>query len=148
MIIFWIVVLVAAMLIEAASFALISVWFAFGAAAALIATALGAGIMAQAVIFVAVSAILLVFTRPIVKKLFPNKFTPTNSELYVGKSAVVIEEIDSSHGKGRVKLGGVDWIAVCDSGKVIPKDTVVTVLEVRGAKLAVDDETAPAADEK
>ncbi|MCD7730338.1 MAG: NfeD family protein [Oscillospiraceae bacterium] len=137
MIIFWIVVLAAALLIEIASAALISIWFVAGAAAALIAAAAGAPTIVQVLLFVLFSAILLIFTRPLLKKLFPNKFTPTNSELSVGKSAVVIEEIDNEHGRGRVRLNGVDWIAVSDSEEVIPVDSVVTVLEVKGAKLLV-----------
>ncbi len=137
MIIIWSVVLIAAVLIEAAVSGLISVWFAGGALIALLASALGAPLWLQSVLFIAVSAVLLFFTRPVVKRLMPNKFVPTNAELSVGKSAVVIEDIDTEHGKGRVRLGGVDWIAVSDGGILIPKDTVVTVTEVRGAKLAV-----------
>lgn len=137
MIIFWIVILAAAVLLEAVTFALISVWFAFGALAGLLAAALGAPMWLQFTLFIIVSAILLILTRPLLKKLFPGRFTPTNSELSVGKTAVVIEDIDTAQGKGRVRLNGVDWIAVSDSGDNIPKDTVVTVTEVRGAKLAV-----------
>lgn len=137
MIIFWVIILAAAVLLEAATFALISIWFAFGAVVSLIAAALGAPIWLQFTLFIIVSAILLVLTRPLLKKLFPRKFTPTNAELSVGKTAVVIEEIDTAQGKGRVRLNGVDWIAVSDDGDVIPTDTVVTVTEVRGAKLAV-----------
>lgn len=137
MIIVWIAVIAAAMLVEAATFALVSIWFMFGGIAALIAAAAGASVVVQLIFFCVVSAILLIFTRPAIKKLFPNKFTPTNSERIIGKTATVIEEIDTAHGKGRVKLDGVDWIAVCDNGDIIPADTVVTVEEIRGAKLAV-----------
>lgn len=140
MIILWIVILVAALLLEAATFALVSVWFVFGSIAALIAASLEAPIWLQFVLFILVTAVLLIFTRPLIKKLFPNKFTPTNSELSVGKSAVVIEEINTEQGKGRVRLNGVDWIAISDSNDIIPKDTVVTVVEVRGAKLSVKRE--------
>lgn len=137
MIIFWVVVLALAVLLEIATFALISIWFAAGSVVALIAAALNAPVWLQFVLFIVVSAIMLIFTRPLLKKLFPDKFVPTNSELYIGKSAVVIEDIDTERGMGRVKLNGVDWIAVNDDGKVIPKDALVTVTEVRGAKLAV-----------
>jgi len=67
----------------------------------------------------------------------PNKSTPTNSELNVGKSAVTIEEIDNARGTGRIKLDGVDWRAVSADNSVIAKDTVVTVTEVQSAKLVV-----------
>jgi membrane protein implicated in regulation of membrane protease activity len=58
-------------------------------------------------------------------------------ELDVGKKAVVIEEINNSIGKGRVKLSGVDWKAVSDDDSVIAKDSIVTVQEVNGSKLIV-----------
>ena len=140
MVIFWIIILVAALLLEAATFALVSIWFAFGSVVSLIAAALNAPIWLQFVLFILVSAVLLIFSRPLMKKLFPNKFTPTNSELLIGKNAVVIEEIDAEHGKGRVRINGVDWTAVTDSNDVIPKDSAVIVTEVRGAKLAVKKE--------
>ncbi len=138
MVIFWIIVLVAAILAEAASAALVSIWFAAGAVAALIAAALGASWIVQLILFVVFSAILLIFTRPLVKKLFPKKFIPTNSDSYAGKTAVVVEDIDSARGLGRVRFNGVDWIAVTEHEELIPKGTVVRIKEVRGAKLLVE----------
>ncbi|MCM1480178.1 MAG: NfeD family protein, partial [Muribaculaceae bacterium] len=79
------------------------------------------------------------FTRPLLKKRFPGKFIPTNSELEIGKTAVVIENIDNAAGKGRVRVGGVDWSAASQSGKKIPEGEIVTVKEVRSAKLIVEN---------
>lgn len=138
MVIFWIIILVAAILVEAATAALISIWFASGALAALIAAALGSSWIIQLTLFVVFSAILLIFTRPLVKKLFPKKFIPTNSDSYAGKTAVVVEDIDTARGMGRVKFNGVDWIAVAENGELIPKDTVVRITAVKGAKLLVE----------
>lgn len=138
MIILWIIVLAAALIIEAASFALVSIWFAAGALGALIAAAMGATVTVQLVIFILLAGLLLFFTRPLLKKLFPSKFIPTNSELEVGKTAVVIEAIDNDTGKGRVKLGGVNWAAVSSNGEKIPEGEIVSVKEIRSAKLAVE----------
>lgn len=138
MVIFWIIVFVAAILIEAATAALISIWFAAGALAAVIAAALDASLTVQLILFVAFTGITLVFTRPFVKKLFPKKFIPTNSDSFVGKTAVVIEEVDSARGVGRVKFNGVDWIAVTENDDIIEMDSVVRIKEVRGAKLLVE----------
>lgn len=138
MIILWIVVVVAALVIEAASFALVSIWFAAGALGALIAASLGASVTVQLIVFAILAGLLLLFTRPLLKKLFPNKFIPTNSELEVGKTAVVIESIDNAAGKGRVRLGGVDWSAASESGKNIPEGEIVKVKEIRSTKLIVE----------
>ena len=138
MIVFWIVVLAASLILEAATFALVSIWFAAGAVGALIAASLGVPVIWQFVIFAFLAALLLFFTRPLLKKLFPSKFIPTNSELEVGKTAVVIETIDNASGKGRVRLGGVNWAAESSSGDIINEDEIVKVKEVRSAKLIVE----------
>ena len=137
MIIFWIIFFIAALMVEAATFALVSVWFAAGALGALITASLGGNLTLQLIVFTLISGILLAFTRPLLKKLFPNKFIPTNSELEVGKTAVVTEAIDNETGEGRVRLGGVNWAAVSADGAKIPAESVVSVTEVRSAKLAV-----------
>lgn len=137
MVIVWTVVLIAALIVEGATFALVAVWFAAGALGALIAAGLGAPFIVQLIIFVALAVIMLIFTRPLLKKLFPNKFIPTNSELEVGKTAVVIEAIDNAAGKGRVKLGGVNWAAITENGEDIPVDEIVVVKEIRSAKVVV-----------
>lgn len=138
MVILWTVVFAAALIIEAASFALVSIWFAAGALGALIAAAVGAPFWLQLIIFGILAGLLLIFTRPLLKKLFPNKFIPTNSELEVGKTAVVIEDIDNETGSGRAKLGGVNWAAVSADGEKISAGETVTVKEIRSAKLVVE----------
>lgn len=138
MVYLWLILFVAAVLIEAATTALISIWFAVGSIAALAAAAFGAPVWLQLIVFAVFAAVMLIFTRPMLKKLFPKKFTPTNTELSIGKSAVVIEDINNSLGTGRVRLNGVDWMAVSANDRIIEKDTVVTVKEINGAKLTVE----------
>ena len=137
MLIFWVVLLILLIVVEAVTAQMVTIWFAAGALGALIAAGLGAPLIVQLIIFTVLAALMLIFTRPLLKKVFPNKFIPTNSELEVGKTAVVIEAIDNASGKGRVKLGGVNWAAVSVNGEAISEGEVVTVAEVRSAKLAV-----------
>ncbi len=137
MVIVWTIVLIAALIVEGASFALVAIWFAAGALGALIAAGLGAPFIVQLIVFIAMAVIMLIFTRPLLKKLFPNKFIPTNSELEIGKTAVVIEAIDNATGKGRVRLSGVNWAAVSENGEDIPVDEIVVVKEIRSAKVVV-----------
>ena len=137
MVIVWTVVLIAALIVEGATFALVAIWFAAGALGALIAAGLGATLFVQLIVFVVLALVMLIFTRPLLKKLFPNKFIPTNSELEIGKTAVVIEAIDNATGKGRVKLSGVNWAAISENGEDIPVDEIVVVKEIRSAKVVV-----------
>ncbi|MBP1550008.1 MAG: NfeD family protein [Oscillospiraceae bacterium] len=137
MVIVWTVVLIAALIVEGASFALVAIWFAAGALGALVAAGLGAPLFVQLIVFTVLAVVMLIFTRPLLKKLFPNKFIPTNSELEIGKTAVVIEAIDNATGKGRVKLSGVNWAAISENGEDIPEDEIVVVKEIRSAKVVV-----------
>ncbi len=137
MVIVWTIVLIAALIVEGATFALVAIWFAAGALGALIAAGLGTPLVVQLIVFTVLAAVMLIFTRPLLKKLFPNKFIPTNSELEIGKTAVVIEAIDNASGKGRVKLGGVNWAAVSENGEYFAEDEVVVVKEIRSAKVVV-----------
>ncbi len=138
MVIFWIVVFAAAVILEAATFALVSIWFAAGALGALIAASLGADLTVQLVIFTLIAGVLLVFTRPLIKKLLPNKHIPTNSELEIGKIGVVIETINENTGQGRVRLSGIDWAAVSSDGSSISEGESVIIKEIRSSKVVVE----------
>ncbi|MGN0595676.1 MAG: NfeD family protein [Hominimerdicola sp.] len=116
--------------------ALVSIWFAFGALAAMFCAIGEMSFLIQCVVFVVGSIILLICTRPIAKKL-RGKVVPTNYELDVGKTAIVTEEIDNKCSRGRVVLNGTNWAARSVDGSVIPKDETVKVQEIDGSKLIV-----------
>ncbi len=138
MLAFWIVMLVAFVIIEALTAQLVTVWFAVGSVAALIAQMLGAEVWLQWLIFVAVSAIVVVATRPFVKKITKQKAQPTNADRCIGQTAVVTEKIDNISGKGAVKVNGIVWSARSESGNIIEEDTTVTVTKIDGVKLIVN----------
>ena len=133
----WIALIVAFVVIEAATTQLVTVWFAVGAVGGLIAYAFGLEFWLQAVIFVAVSAITLLATRPFIKRFTKSQKQPTNADRYVGKEAVVVEPIDNLHSKGAVAVGGLEWTARTSDGTPVQKDEVVTVEAIEGAKLIV-----------
>lgn len=137
--IFWGVIFVAALIAEIASMQLVSIWFAVGAAGAFIAAMLNLGFAAQLAIFVLVSVILLLVTRPMLAALRVKRQPRTNADLNVGETAVVIEAVNPALGTGRARLGGVDWMAVSETGSIIPAETIVMITRVEGAKLYVRD---------
>jgi len=67
--IIWLVLLAASLALEALSLQLFSIWFALGAAAALLSCAFAAPVWVQVPLFVAVTAVSLAATRSLVKKL-------------------------------------------------------------------------------
>ncbi|MGN0630273.1 MAG: NfeD family protein, partial [Ruminococcus sp.] len=96
--IFWSVMLVAAIAAEFATQQLVTIWFAAGSLGALIAAAAGASITVQLILFAVLSLLLLIFTRPILRKVLSFDFKDTNAKLDIGKLAVVIQEIDLEKG--------------------------------------------------
>lgn len=137
MLIFWIVLLVVLVIVEAATAQLVTIWFAAGAAAALIAERCHAPEWLQWIVFIAVSVIALIATRPLVRKATKTKRQPTNADRCIGQTAVVIEEINNIEGKGQVHVNGIPWTARSLDGTVFKKDELVTVERIDGVKLIV-----------
>ncbi|MBR0112816.1 MAG: NfeD family protein [Clostridia bacterium] len=138
-IVIWAVALVVLLAIEGATAQLVTIWFAAGALAALIAAALHAPIWLQVVLFVVVSGITLVATRPLVKKIVKRKTQPLNADRCIGETAVVTEEIDNIRATGAVKVGGVVWTARSSGGEIIEKDKNVVIEKIEGVKLIVKE---------
>lgn len=134
----WTIAFIVFLIAEGATFhALVSIWFAVAAIAAMLAALSGLSFIWQFTIFVVVSALLLVLTRPLVKKLRKNSAPDPTEQYDIGKTAIVIEGIDNEHGLGRVKLDGVDWAARSADGGAITEGAVVTVRKIDGSKLIV-----------
>ncbi len=133
----WLIAFVLFTVVEfATSMALISIWFAAGSLFALVLSAFDVPLWIQLLVFILVSAILLICTRPIAKKHAKNNID-TNIKIIIGKTAKVIEDIDNLKATGRVRLDGVDWTAISDTGEIIEKDSHVTVTKIEGSKLYV-----------
>lgn len=133
----WLAILIVALVIEANTIALVSLWFAFGALASLIAGLLGAELWLQAVLFLGVSAVLLACLRPLVRKRLTPRITPTNVDSVVGTQGFVTADIDNVSAAGQVKLGAMYWTARSTSGEPIPEGTLVRVDRIEGVKVFV-----------
>lgn len=137
--IFWLVIVAACAVVELLTMGLTSIWFAVGALVAAICSLFVPYFWVQLVVFVVVSVLLLVFTKPIaVKFLNVGKFK-SNAESLVGKRAIVTSEIDNLKEIGEVTVSGLDWSARTErDGVVIPKNAVVVIKKIEGVKLIVD----------
>lgn len=134
----WLIALVAFLVIEGITVTLVCIWFAGGALIGLLAAALHAPIWLQVLLFLLVSIILLVYTRPIAMKFFNKDRVKTNVSGVIGKQAIVVDEIDNLQGLGKVTVGGQEWTArSVVEDEIIPVGTVVNVEEVKGVKLMV-----------
>lgn len=136
----WSILFVVLVLMEAATMQLVSIWFAAGALVSLILSAFDVLFIVQIIAFIIVSAILLIFTRPLVKKLMVKEPVPTNAELDIGKQATVTEEINNSKNVGRVVVSGVNWNARSDDDTVINAGEIVVVKRIESTTLYVGKE--------
>lgn len=133
----WIVLLVTFLIVEALTAQLVTIWFAVGAAAALIVRLCGLPLWVQLATFLVVSALALLLTRPLLRKLTKQSVQPTNADRYLGQIAVVTEKIDNLAGKGQAVVQGSVWTARSADDSVIPKDACVRVERIDGVKLIV-----------
>ena len=113
----WIGVIIAAVVIEALSMQLLSIWFAIGGAAALITSFLTDNKIIQVVVFAIVSAVALAVIFPIVRKSLKKEHIKTNADRYIGKLAVVTQDISNIDAKGQVKVDNQIWSARSDNGE-------------------------------
>ena len=135
--ILWLGLMVLFLVVEANTVSVVSIWFAVGALVALVASLLGGQLWLQLVLFFVVSAGLLACLRPMAKKYFKPKLTKTNVDAVIGTQGYIIDAVDNLNGKGRVKLGAVEWTARSSDGSEIAEGTLVTVDRIEGVKAFV-----------
>ena len=124
-------------IVEALTAGLVSIWFVAGSAAALIGAFLGAGLGVQVALFVAVSALALAVTRPLVRRYASGRAVPTNLDRVLGQTGKVTETVDNENSTGAVYVDGKTWTARSADGAVIPAGSRVEVLRMEGVKLFV-----------
>lgn len=135
----WIGIALILGIIEISTAQLVSIWFVIGAFVTAIcsATFMRDYIFLQIVMFVAVSAVALLLTRPLVRKLKNFDKTKTNSDKNIGKTAIVISDIDNTLATGLVEVDGSRWSARSSTGAKIMAGSTVKVEEIQGVKLIV-----------
>lgn len=133
----WLILLVLFLLAEASTVALVSLWFAVGAFAAMIAALLGGQLWLQVVLFLVASGVLLALLRPLVQKYVTPKIIRTNVDSVIGTTGLVSVTIDNVSAQGQVKLGAMVWTARSTSGEPIPENTLVRADRIEGVKVFV-----------
>ena len=140
-IVLWAVLALGFLVLEGCTVAMVSLWFAIGAAAALILGLLGAAFWLQVAAFLVVSGALLALLRPMLRKYA--KTAKTNVDSIPGTQGLVTESIDNVAYQGQVKLGAMTWTARSSSGAPISAGTQVVVDRVEGVKVFVSPVKVP-----
>ena len=133
----WLALMVVLAICEGLTTQLVSIWFVIGAFAAAIVSFFVPNLTVQIALFVGVSLFMLLITKPFVKKIRQTKAEPTNADMNIGKTAVVIQQINNTEATGQVKLAGNVWTARTVNGEIVEKGQKVIVQEISGVKLMV-----------
>lgn len=137
-VLFWIVLTVVLLIIEAGTLGLVTIWFAAGSFVSMILALFIHNALVEWIVFVIVSGIALILVRPLLADKVNANVAATNIDSVIGKKAKVTQTIDNINETGEVFFKGVSWKAISsDSDKVIEAGTIVIIKEVDGVKLIV-----------
>lgn len=132
----WTIVLVMAIVIEALTVDLVSIWFALGALVALITETFHVDVTIQIILFTIISIGSVIITRPLAKKYLHGNIIKTNYDRAIGKHCLVTETITPDN-KGEVKVMGTLWLAASLNNELIEAGEYAEVVSIEGAHVVV-----------
>lgn len=127
----WVAVTIICVVIESLTLSLTTIWFGISAFVMVFLAFTPLPFPAQLLIFVALAMVLLIFTKPIVKKKLSQKKIATNYERVIGQIAVVTKRITALE-KGSVKINGMEWTAAVKEDTTLEEGSKCMVEEIAG----------------
>lgn len=127
----WIAVTIICIVIETLTFSLTTIWFGISAFVMVFLAFTPLPFVAQLLIFVVLALILLIFTRPVLKKKLSNKKIATNYERIIGQIGVVTKKITATE-KGAIKINGMEWTAAVKEDICLEEGSKCTIEEIEG----------------
>lgn len=138
MISIWASVFVLSIILEAQTAEMVAIWFLPGALVSLVLAMCGVDLWIQLLVFFISSAALLVLAKTWLKKKLKKlvNIEKTDTELLIGRSVKVVEDIDNLNETGAVKVNGQIWSARMDNDSASAcVGEFVTVVSISGVKL-------------
>ena len=134
----WLIICGVFLLIEIFNISFLLIWPGIGAFFAFITSLITDSVEIQIAVFVISTTLMILFMKPLVKKLFKNKDnTKMNNDAILGKKGIVIKNIKPLSQDGQVKVAGELWSAITNDETEININEVVKVVKVEGVKLVV-----------
>ncbi len=133
----WLIFAVFMLICEALTTQLVSIWFVIGGVAAAVSCIFTDNILIQSIVFIVVSLVCLIATRPFVKKINAKK-QPTNSDRLIGRLGIVTLDIINQKGEGQINVDGKIWSAKSADEREIKKGASVRITAIEGVKLVVE----------
>lgn len=131
----WLIIFIVLVIIELLTINLVTIWFAIAAVFALIVDVITRNTMLEMLVFTVSSLLLLLLTKPLIKRIKVKKIESTNLDMVINKVGIVTEDILNDK-IGEVKVLGKKWSAYSDSE--IKKQEKVKILSIDGVKLKVE----------
>ena len=133
--IYWLIIILMLSFVEIITINLVTIWFVASAAIALVVSLFTESFYIQFLVFGITGLLIMVLTRPILKKLLKKDETKTNLDRVVGMTGICTEEISNKNDVGEVKVDGKRWSAI--SSTKIEKGDEVIITKIDGVKLIV-----------
>lgn len=132
----WTIIAIAFAVAESFTLGLTFIWFSGGAILAMLVSLLGFNYFVQIIAFILGSALMLIYTKPIAKKVLKIGATKTNVDSLIGKQGIVIKELQHFT-LGHVKVKSQIWSAKPVDDETIAVGKEVEVVRIEGVKLIV-----------
>jgi membrane protein implicated in regulation of membrane protease activity len=121
---------------EIATVGLVSIWFAGGALIACFLAMANIHVVIQVIVFLVVSLLLLIVTKPMAKEWINKDRVRTNYEGIIGKVVRVTERVDNINETGTALINGQEWTARSKNDNIIlEQGEVAQVVNISGVKL-------------
>lgn len=131
----WLAIIILLAFIEAMTINLTTIWFVISGLVSLVISFITDNFMIQLAVFCLLGIVLLITTRPFLRKFVKHNDVKTNADRIIGMKGFVTEKITEAS-LGEVKVDGKCWTAF--SKEVLEKDTPVRILAIDGVKVNVE----------
>lgn len=133
----WLIAAGVFLILEIFTMGFLVFWLSIGCVITALVSLVTDSIIIQTAVFVLSSGLLILATKPLVKKFTEKDTAKTNVYSLTGKKAIVIEDIDWTTGSGQIKFDGQVWSAKTEEQENIEKGTEVEIVKIEGVKAFV-----------
>lgn len=127
----WVAVTIICIVIESLTLSLTTIWFGISSFVLVFLAFTPIPFGAQLFIFVVLALVLLLFTRPVVKRKLNQKKIATNYERIIGQIALVTKKITALD-KGSIKINGMEWTAAVKEDITLEEGSKCIIEEIAG----------------
>lgn len=132
--IYWLIIMLILSFVEIITINLVTIWFVASAGIALLVSLITDSYYIQFLTFGICGLLIMVLTRPLLKRLMKKDKTKTNLDRVIGMEGICTEEI-SKNKVGEVKVDGKRWSAISPVKINVGDEVIIT--DIDGVKLKV-----------